>query len=296
MRFIENMPLSQATSLRIGGPARLYCRPGKKTQALDAISAAREKGLALLILGRGTNLLVSDRGVDALVIDMNALSAFEREGDCIIAQAGALFHHVIKSAVEQNLRGLENCAGIPGTIGGGVIMNAGAFGQEIADTLLWADYIDLNTLRQKRAYHKDCALGYRTSVFKEQNALVWSASLRFAPCVDPEFSERFRAILQRRTARQPLELPNCGSVFKRPAGDYAGRLIEKHGLKGLRVGNAMVSPKHANFIVNRGGARAEEVRKCIAIIQQRVFEAEGVLLEPEVLFWGEFEQPLYTPA
>jgi UDP-N-acetylmuramate dehydrogenase len=219
---------------------------------------------------------------------------FSWEGNTVEVAGGVLLNRLVKEVVAKGFAGIEDLAGIPGTVGGAVIMNAGAFSSCIADTLL-----DIECFRPaggtvERLNAEDLELGYRTSSLKVSGDIVLSARFTFDRTQAVEALEhRRREILDRRRQKQPLDLPNCGSVFKRPTGNYAGALIEKAGLKGRTYGGARISEKHANFIVNTGGAKADEVRHLIVTAQKVVHERFSVLLEPEVIFMGEFTEPLF---
>ncbi len=290
----QQVSLAGCTSFRIGGPAHYYVRVAAESDVIEALAWAADRGLRTFVLGRGTNVLISDRGWPGLVLDTTGMNAITWDEDTAWCAGGALLHAFVKEAVDRGLAGVEYLAGIPGAVGGGVVMNAGAFGQNISDCLLYAEGIDMTGGECWRRPREELQFGYRHSSLKEGAHIVTKACF-LLPRGDAQTPGRFRETLRRRAAKQPLDLPNCGSVFKRPAGDYAGRLIEKNRCMGLSVGGAMVSRKHANFIVNTGNACAEDVRRLIAAIQQRVFESDQTFLEPEVLFVGEFDHDLFAP-
>jgi UDP-N-acetylmuramate dehydrogenase len=296
MQILENVPLASRTTYRIGGPARYCAQPTTSEEIHQILLFARERLLPVFLLGKGSNLLVSDSGWPGLVIDLTAWNDILWDESGVSCASGALLHTLVRESVERGLCGMAQLAGIPGTIGGGVIMNAGAFEQTLSECLQWVEGIDLTNSTPWRLSREQCGFGYRTSVLQHQPQLILQA--RFSLPVDGQGTAKavYSETLRKRKEKQPLDLPNCGSVFKRPAGDYAGRLIQASGLIGLRVGDAMVSPKHANFIVNTGNARAADVRRLIITIQQRVYGEHGVLLEPEVIFVGEFEEPLFRPS
>ena len=203
---------------------------------------------------------------------------------------------LVEEVAAHGYAGMEELAGIPGSVGGAVIMNAGAFSSCIADTLDSVTVIDRQTDEMTIHPASSIGLGYRTSVLQRSGEIVVNARFSFSRVVDPKELDSIRKdVLGRRREKQPLDFPNCGSVFKRPAGNFAGTLIQQCGLKGLRCGGAEVSLKHANFIINTGGARADDVRHLISTIQKRVYEQFGVLLQPEVIFIGEFKEPLFSP-
>jgi UDP-N-acetylmuramate dehydrogenase len=295
MDFRISIPLSDKTTFRIGGASAWYAEPVSTPEITEAIQFAHEKSFPVLIIGKGSNLLVSDQGWPGLTISTEGLSAIRWNGCEVTAQGGAMLDTVVRESIERGFAGVEELSGIPGTIGGAVIMNAGAFGACIADTIVSADDIGMDDLRVITVSRDDLHLGYRSSALQNKRAIVLSARLKLTPGDRDTLQSRRHEILEKRRTKQPLDLPNCGSVFKRPPGSYAGMLIEQAGLKGFRYGNVSISSKHANFIVNHGNGTAAEVRHLIALAQKTVFERSGVLLEPEVIFAGTFDEPLFTP-
>jgi UDP-N-acetylmuramate dehydrogenase len=293
--FRRDVPLSDHTSFKIGGAAQWYAEPRSGDEVLFAVRRAREEGLPLLFLGKGSNLLLSDSGWHGLVINLAGLTGIEWNGAEVTAQAGTLLDAVVGEAVRRGYAGLEELSGIPGTVGGAVVMNAGAFSQCIAGTLTAATMLDISDCSMGTVPAEKLGLGYRTSVLQKKNEVVLSARFVLRPGDRKQLEETRREVLKKRREKQPLDLPNCGSVFKRPPGGYAGALIEQAGLKGLRYGNAQFSGKHANFIVNLGKAKAAEVRHLIVFAQKAVYEKTGIVLEPEVIFAGEFEEELFKP-
>jgi UDP-N-acetylmuramate dehydrogenase len=293
--FRRDIPLSSRTTLRVGGPARRYAEPRGEKELAAAVLRARDEGLPLLFLGRGSNLLVSDRGWPGLVIDLSHCAGAAWDAERVTAGAGCALDALAGEAVRRGCAGLEELSGIPGSVGGAVVMNAGAFSQCVADTLASARWLDVDSGRVTDDPKERLGFGYRTSALRGKNAVVLSARFVLKPGDGRELAGTRAAVLERRRERQPLDLPNCGSVFKRPEGGFAGALIERAGLKGVRCGGAQISPKHANFIVNLGGATASEVRHLMVIAQKKVFESAGILLEPEVVCAGEFEEELYNP-
>lgn len=299
IEIIENEPLEDKNTYRIGGAARYFTR----TQAIEhytgALEWARERNLSLFIIGKGSNLLISDEGWPGLVVQSelpeSGAAGSWNENRATVSAAFPL-NALVKESVVRGYAGMQQLAGIPGTVGGAVIMNAGAFDQCIADTLSEVTCVRTSDGSVTNYLARDLELGYRTSRLKSSGDIVVSASFVFEEKDNPEIIEAQRkAIIDKRKTKQPLEFPNCGSVFKRPSGNYAGTLIEQCGLKGYRCGGAEVSQKHANFIINTGNACAEDVRRLIRTVQQRVYENKGILLEPEVIFVGNFSEPLYLP-
>jgi len=297
--LIEGVSLHDKTTYRIGGKAHYYAAPQSDEEICAVGNWSKEHGVPLFVLGKGSNLLVSDYGWPGLVLHIDGgdtVATLQWDKRSVTAPGGISLNDLVKSAADNGFSGMEELAGIPGTVGGGVIMNAGAFSQCIADTLVSVTCWMQEDGSVCTIAASDLLLGYRTSVLKGTGSIVLSAQFTFSKTDTPEMvNERRREILERRKAKQPLDYPNCGSVFKRPPGNYAGTLIEKCGLKGFTIGGAQVSEKHANFIINKGNARAEEVRSLIATIQKRVYEESGILLEPEVIFVGAFDNNLYTP-
>lgn len=284
-------PLAAHTTYRIGGPADLFAIARSRDELVALIQAARTLGLPWRVLGRGSNLLVSDRGVRGLVVkNLSEEVVFQLDQDppTVVVDSGVSCARLAAQAAQHGLAGLEFAIAIPGTIGGAVVQNAGAHGSEIKD-LLEAVTI-LTPAGEIQTLPADAlALGYRTSRFQREPALILSARLRLRRESPVVIGERLRRIRLRRAETQPRE-PSCGSVFKNPPGDYAGRLIERAGLKGLRCGQAQVSLRHANFIVNLGGATASEVRRLIRQVQETVARQFGVDLETEVEIIGEWAE------
>lgn len=284
--FAENEPLSAHTSFRIGGPAALMAFPKNEDELAVLLRAASQCGVRPRILGAGTNVLAPDEGLDGLVICTKdcLLGLRALEGGRIEAMAGETLAHAAVFARGQSLTGLEFAHGIPGTVGGGVYMNAGAYGGEIAQvaeetTVLMAD----GTRRVLRGAEQ--AFAYRTSAFERMECIIVKTVFALRPGDADEIGARMRELMEKRRASQPLELPSAGSTFKRPAGAYAGALIEASGLKGRGVGGAEVSRKHAGFVVNRGGATARDVLETIKLVQETVYADSGFRLEPEVRIW-----------
>jgi UDP-N-acetylmuramate dehydrogenase len=296
IEFLADRPLRDKTSYKIGGPAAWYAEPGSIDELARALGRARTLRLPVLVLGRGTNILVSDSGWPGFVINLSAsFSAIEWENNRVTAQGGALLDAVVRESVSRGLRGMEDLSGIPGTVGGAVAMNAGAFSACVADTLHEATLLDMDNNRIDTIGNRGLGFGYRTSLAQKKKHIVLRAVFELQQGVAADLEKVRRAVLDKRKEKQPIDLPNCGSVFKRPPGGFAGALIEKAGLKGRRYGNAQISPKHANFIVNLGGGTAAEVRHLVVLAQKQVYEQSGVLLEPEVVFAGEFEEKLFKP-
>ncbi|MCL2301362.1 MAG: UDP-N-acetylmuramate dehydrogenase [Firmicutes bacterium] len=282
--YEENVPMSAKTSFKIGGPAELMLFPATPGQLSDCLKLCAEQGVKPFILGNGSNLLVKDSGIDGVVISTEKLQKMTYMGDGLIyCEAGVRLGELCVFAQKQGLAGLEFAYGIPGSAGGAVYMNAGAYGGEMKDILHSAQYIDASgELRELPA--GELELDYRSSVFMRNNGVVAGLTVKLRPGDPAEIRAKMNETMQKRKDKQPLELPSAGSVFKRPEGRFAGALIEQCGLKGQSVGGARVSEKHAGFIVNAGGASAADVRALIALVQTVVEAETGVFLEPEIRF------------
>ncbi len=281
-------PMSLHTTFRIGGPADYFVMPADTRQLLDIVRLCREEEVPATVVGNGSNLLVGDRGFRGVIIQIGrGMGGIQTEGTRIRAQAGALMSAAAKEAADHGLAGLEFASGIPGTLGGGLVMNAGAYGGELKDcvrevTVLTPDD-EIVTLSGE-----EMEFGYRTSRVQKEGGIITEAVLELKEGRQEEILGLMEQLRQRRQEKQPLDLPSAGSTFKRPEGFFAGKLIMDSGLRGLRVGNAQVSEKHCGFVVNRGGATAAEVRALMEQVQDEVEKRFGVRLEPEVRFIGEF--------
>ena len=284
----EEEPMRNHTTFRIGGPARLMALPRSEEEAQSAVRLAAELGVEPLFMGNGSNLLAADAGVEAFLIkSFDGLGRLELAGEAgIRAGSGVLLSRLANFALANGLTGLEFAHGIPGTLGGAAAMNAGAYGGEMAQVLTRVTYLDEGgapvTLPVER-----CGLSYRHSVFSDHPQwLILEAELALAPGQAEQIRGRMAELAQRRREKQPLEQPSAGSTFKRPEGHFAAALIEGCGLKGVGIGGAQVSEKHAGFVVNRGGATADDVRRLMALVQETVLRETGVALEPEVRLLG----------
>ena len=284
-RHTLDLPLLLGNDADCAAVGEFFCGAGRGEQLVLLMSFAREAGTTPLVVGNGTNLLVSDRGLDRLVIDTSAgLSRVEAGGTpgTILAEAGASLARVADFACRQGLAGLEFAHGIPGTVGGAVCMNAGAYGGEMAQVVREATLL-LPEEGIRTLTGAEMAFGYRRSFLTDHpDAVVLRAEFCLTPGDPAAIRGRMKELLEKRRASQPLEFPSAGSTFKRPEGYYAGTLIDQCGLKGLTVGGAQVSEKHAGFVINRGGATCADVKELIRQIQERVFAQAGVRLEPEV--------------
>lgn len=282
LEILQEEPMAAHTTFRIGGPARRFARPRRPEELTALLELAGERRWPVLLVGNGSNLLVSDRGLDRLVIHTGALERIARTGETVLrAGAGTGLACLASFALRAGLTGLEFAHGIPGSLGGAVCMNAGAYGGEMRQvvTRVWAWFPGEGTAVLGP---EELDFGYRHSVFSGKLGAVLEAEVTLAPG-DPEaIRGTMEDLSRRRREKQPLELPSAGSTFKRPEGHYAGTLIEQCGLKGLTVGGAQVSEKHAGFLINRGGASCEDVLELVRQVQERVLAETGVRLEPEV--------------
>jgi UDP-N-acetylmuramate dehydrogenase len=285
--FERNRSLASLTSFKIGGAADLFVVANDEEQLSAAITAASEHAVPVFCLGAGTNLLVSDRGVRGLVVTLGpGLASIAINGNQVSAGGAMQFRRLVEKVVDKGLAGLEFGEGIPGTVGGGLVMNAGAFGGEIARVVTLVHGI--SETGQKRALsNQEIGFTYRRSTLPH-GFIITRVEFALAPGDRDALWARVHATRARRAARQPGDYPNAGSVFKNPPGHFAGHLLEETGLKGVQLGGAAFSCRHANFIVNLGGARADDVRRLLDLARDRVQRATGVLLEPEVKLVGEW--------
>jgi UDP-N-acetylenolpyruvoylglucosamine reductase len=281
----RRFPLRDETTFRIGGPAEWAARPRTAAEAGALLAAARGEGIPVRCVGMGSNLLVSDEGVDGLVLLMRGLDSLSFDGDLVVAGAGVTNTRMIIAARERGLGGLECLVGYPGTLGGAVRMNAGGAPGYVAARVEWVRGIDGSGGVVMRPA-AECGFRYRGSDLSD--VVVTEVALRLPRFADREgYVVGCEEINRRKKATQPMSLPSAGCAWKNPPGDAAGRLVDAAGLKGLRVGGAEVSPVHANFIVNRGGATCADVLDLMAEVRRRVHDASGVLLEREVIHWGD---------
>lgn len=279
---LEEEPMARHTSFRVGGPARRMAFPERGEQLVLLLSLARDCGARPFLMGGGSNLLVPDEGLDRLVVATGRMQALELREGRILAAAGVPLARLADFACKQGMTGLEFAHGIPGTVGGGLYMNAGAYGGEMAQVVRSASVL-LAEEGPRTLTGPELNFGYRRSFLSDHpEAAALYGEFQLKPG-DPEtIRETMRDLLARRKASQPLEWPSAGSIFKRPEGHFAGTLIDQCGLKGLTVGGAQVSEKHAGFVINRGGATCADIRELIRQIQETVLRRTGVRLEPEV--------------
>lgn len=295
--IINNYNLKNLTTMRCGGDAKFFAEPADTKELMEAIDFAHKNNIPYFILGRGSNVLISDKGFDGLVIRIGSKMAdisVKDDGDYKIVTAGAGMNLASfgKRLVDEGLEGGEFLCGIPGSVGGAVFMNAGAYGREIKDIALSAEYLLDGEIRTVDA--GDMGLGYRTSIFGQmEGAVITEFTARLKKADDIEAVKAYVAELkEKRTASQPLDVPSAGSTFKRPEGYFAGKLIQDAGLKGFKLdeSGAQVSPKHSGFVVNNNGsAKASDIKRLMDYISDEVYSKSGVRLEPEIRFVGEFD-------
>lgn len=287
-RVLFDEPMSSHTTFRIGGPAEVFAMPENYEQIGAVLKLCDQEQLPYFVLGNGSNLLVSDSGYRGVIIQMDRnMEEIRLEGNEIHACAGALLSSIAVAARNASLTGFEFAGGIPGTLGGAVVMNAGAYGGELKDVLKEAVVMD----REGKIFTipvEKLEMGYRTSVIKTAGYLVLEAVIALEKGDPEKIRATMKDLSDRRTEKQPLDCPSAGSTFKRPEGYFAGKLIMDSGLRGYRIGGAQVSEKHCGFVINAGGATAKDVRALMDHVISTVQEKYGVTLEPEVKFLGDF--------
>ena len=283
-----NEPMNLHTSFRTGGPAEVFIKAESTENIISAIDIAKKYNKQYIITGNGSNILVKDGGIDGIVINIgNEMSKIKCDGTKIYAQAGAMLSALATAAADEELTGLEFASGIPGTVGGAVFMNAGAYDGEIKDVIEYADVIDSEG-NTHRLIKDELELSYRHSVIAEKNMIVVGAMFNLNKGIKKNITDKMADFAKRRRDKQPLNYPSAGSTFKRPEGMFAGQLIEESGLKGRGVGDACVSDKHAGFVINKGKASAKDIYDTIQLVISEVKKQKGVILEPEVRIIGEF--------
>ena len=280
-------PMAKHTSFRIGGPADVLAQPGNEAELAELLKRAAHHAVPVTLVGNGSNLLVRDKGIRGLVIKLsNSFSDMKALGNDLTFGSGISLAMASKKAASLSLSGLEFAVGIPGTIGGAVYMNAGAYDGEMAKVVTSVRVMDREgKISELKA--SELAFAYRHTALQNSGLIVTSVTCVLQPDEADAIAAKMADFSQRRISKQPLELPSAGSMFKRPPGYFAGTLIDQTGLKGYTVGGAQVSTKHAGFVVNVGGATAQDVLQLISDVQSKVFAAHGVRLEPEVLVLGE---------
>ena len=287
LQVLKDEPMSRHTTFRMGGPADYFVCPDRE-QIAEVLAVAKKCGMAITVIGNGSNLLVGDKGIRGLVVEIgSAMNQITVDKEHITAGAGALLSQVAAKAAAAELGGMEFAAGIPGSVGGAVTMNAGAYGGEMKDILRTVTVLtpegELKTLDVS-----EMDLSYRHSCVPEQQYIVLEAEIELGYKPEEEIRAQMEELRNKRIEKQPLEYPSAGSTFKRPEGYFAGKLIMDAGLRGYRVGDAQVSEKHCGFVINRKNASAQEVRQLMQDVQDKVKAQFGVMLEPEVKMLGEF--------
>ena len=288
MKIYENELMAKHTTFRVGGPAWRYIEVNNIEELQSVTQTLSENGKDYMILGNGSNLLVSDEGIDMAVISLEGeFKTIQLEENTITAGAGMLLSQVAAKALEDGLTGMEFAAGIPGTIGGAMVMNAGAYGGEMKDIVTSVLVMD-ETGKFLELETAELELGYRDSIFKRQNYIVLKVQVTLEKGLKESIKARMDELAQMRRDKQPLEYASAGSTFKRPEGYFAGKLIEDAGLKGFSIGDACVSEKHCGFVVNKGNATAGDIYRVIKDTQDKVLKNSGVKLETEVILLGNF--------
>ena len=284
LQLLENEPMADHCSFRTGGPVRFFALPEREEDLLSLCAAAARCGIKPFLLGNGTNVVFPDEGTAHLVIGTGRLQELSLlPGGRIFARAGVPLSRLAAFACENALTGLEFASGIPGSVGGGVLMNAGAYGGELKDTLETVRTCSLDDLETRELKNPECGFGYRKSIFQSGGKIILSAVFRLEKGDHDVIAETMRDLNRRRRERQPLDLPSAGSAFRRPPGAYAAPLIEACGLKGTAIGGAQVSEKHAGFIVNTGNATTEDLRALLQLVQKTVYEHYRIDLQPEII-------------
>jgi len=282
-----SQPMSQYTSFKIGGPVDALVEPESSDELLQVLQWCRHNNIPFLVFGAASNLLVRDKGIRGLGIRLGErFKQYQVEGETIFAQSGILLSELARIAAEHELTGMEFAEGIPGTLGGAVVMNAGAYDHEIKDILLEVNAVSQNGIMF--TFHcSELKMSYRHSIFQENGLIVVSARLTLAHGIRENIAAKMQDLAQTRASKQPLDMPSAGSVFRRPEGHYVGPMLEKLGLKGYKIGDAQVSTKHAGFIVNAGNATADDVISLIKEIQARAKREYDVDLQTEIRIVGE---------
>lgn len=283
-----NAPLGARTTFQVGGAARVLLEPTCEAEVASALGWVRAQGLELYVMGRGSNLVVSDHGWDGAILVLGkAFSGVTFEDTRATALAGTMLTDLVMQCVRRGLGGCEKLAGIPGTVGGAVFINAGAYGQEFGDRCVSVRTATRDGAIRERT-SSDCGFAYRTSLFHGLGEIILSATLDLVPGEIDLLKASVQEMQQARRDKQPLDKPNAGSLFKRPPGGFASKIVDEAGLRGFRVGNAAISEKHAGFAVNLGGATAQDVWDLSTEVIRRVQASHGLTLEREVVFLGRF--------
>ena len=281
-------PMSRHTTFRAGGPADFFVTPEKEGQVRKTLSLLKEAQVPRYIMGNGSNLLVGDRGYRGVILQIcKKMNRIRIQDTVIQAQAGALLSKIAAEAQAKGLTGFEFASGIPGSLGGAAMMNAGAYGGEMKQVLIQAQILNASG-EIEDVLAEEMELGYRSSVFSRNGGVILSASIQLEPGDPPAIQSRMEELKFLRTSKQPLEYPSAGSTFKRPEGYFAGKLIQDAGLRGFQVGGAQVSEKHCGFVINKDQATAMDISSLMEQVSEKVYAQFGVRLEPEVKLIGEF--------
>lgn len=287
-RIIENADMSMYTSFRAGGCADLLVIPAGEKQLVHALNVLRQEKAEFTVLGNGSNVLVTDGGYRGIFVRIgNDISKIEIEGDVLECESGALLSVIARVALNESLTGFEFAGGIPGSAGGAVFMNAGAYGGQMKDVLLSARIYEMKTGQIKEVPVDELDLSYRHSCLTDTKDVVLSVKIKLQEGDRNEISEKMKELTAKRNEKQPVQYPSAGSFFKRPEGYFAGKLVQDAGLKGLSVGGAQVSELHSGFIINTGDATATDIIQLMRLVQNTVYDKFGVMLEPEVRIIGE---------
>ena len=285
IEYKTEMPTAPMSTFKIGGSCTLAVFPKNKDELAVAIRAARDRDVKFEVVGRGSNILFSDEGYQGMLLFTSHMNQITEENGAIYAEAGAGLGTLAGLAASRSLKGLEFAYGIPGSLGGAIFMNAGAYGGEMKDVVEYSDYYDPETDSFGRFSGDEQKFSYRRSVYSENEGLIiLGGALKLCPGDESEIRALMNENMKKRKDKQPLEYPSAGSAFKRPINDFAARLIDESGLKGFSVGGAAVSEKHAGFVINKGGATSSDVKKLMSEVADRVFEKFGVRLESEIRY------------
>jgi UDP-N-acetylmuramate dehydrogenase len=289
MRILENISLANHTTYKVGGPAQYFIEPSSTEEIREAILWAQRRDIPFYIIGKGSNLVVSDSGFPGLILYLGrSMRSVEIQESQMVVEAGALLHKAVTESVTAGLSGIQHLCGIPGTMGGGVYINAGAFSQELNQTVTQVESITYDGEIKLRT-NEECEFSYRHSKFFELDEIITRTWLSLQPRSPDELKQEFTETLKRRKAKQPLEYPNAGSMYKRPPGTYAGLLIENAKLKGFKIGGACISPKHSNFVINHDNCSAQDIYDLSEEVIRLVEKDSHITLEKEQIFIGEFQ-------
>lgn len=284
LKMLRNEPMKNHSSFKVGGPAEIFIEIEGEEQLAKSYALLREMGISPIVIGKGSNILVRDEGINGVVLHIGeGLACVKIEGETFYAQAGATMASVASAALRESLTGMEFAHGIPGSIGGGVMMNAGAYGGELKDIVFRVRYMDGEGSILETS---DCRFGYRHSRFEEEESIILGAYIKLEKGEKEAIAAQMKLLSEKRMSSQPLDKPSAGSTFKRPATGYAAAMIDECGLKGLRIGDAQVSEKHAGFVVNLGNASFADVKAVMEKVQEEVFRRFGTMLEAEVRIIG----------